>query len=113
MHPFFVTQPYDYFLPPHLLICARPYGPQRSRPHTARDAGDVDVTDGELRFFLGILRIWASRAGRELSNEPPTGKIVRLDFEIEGADKFGKLFGLRESSWAGARAPARYSMIDN
>ena len=45
---------YDFFLSTHLLIYAKPFGPQRSRPHTAGDAGDVDVAGDRLRFFLGI-----------------------------------------------------------
>ena len=98
---------YDFVLPHHLLIYGRPYGPQRSRPHTARDAGDVDVADGELRFFLGILRILSSRAGRELLIELLPDEIARSDFENGVGYEFGLVFALRESSWAGARAPAR------
>ena len=84
------------------------YARKYSRPHTAGDAGDVDVADGELRFFLGILRIFASRADQELSNEPPAVEIARLDFENRVRYEFGYLFARRESSWAGALAPARY-----
>ena len=94
-------------LPSHRLCYARPLGPQRYRPHTAGDAGDVDVADGELRFFLRNLRIFASRADRELSNEPLAVEIARLDFENRVRYEFGYLFGGSQSSWAGARAPAR------
>ena len=54
---------YDFFLSTHLLIYARPFGPQRSRPHTAEDAGDVDVAGAEHGVFLGNLGIFVSRAG--------------------------------------------------
>ena len=106
--PSFCHTAYDFFLPLRRLIYAKPYEPQTARPHTAGDAGDVGVADSELRFFLGNLRVCSSRAGRELSNEPPAGKIARLDFENGGGYEFGYLFALRESSWAGALAPARF-----
>ena len=79
--PSFCHTAYDFFLPLRRLIYAKPYEPQTARPHTAGDAGDVGVADSELRFFLGNLRVCSSRAGRELSNEPPAGEIVRLDCE--------------------------------
>ena len=101
---------YDFLLPLHLLIYDEsPYGPQRSRPHTTGYAGDVDAVGAELRFFLGILRIWSSRAGRELSIKLLPSEIARLDFENGKGYEFGKLFGRSESSWAGALAPARFS----
>ena len=38
-------------------------------------------------------------------------EIARLDFENGGAYEFGYLFALRESSWAGALAPARFDPL--
>ena len=56
-------------------------GHSRSRPHTEAEAGDVDVADGELRFFRRNLRICVSRAGQELSIELLLSEIGRLNSE--------------------------------
>ena len=82
-------------------------GHVESRPHTTGGAGDVDAAGADLRFFLWNLRILHSRACRELLIELLPIEIARLDFENGVGYEFGLVFALRESSWAGALAPAR------
>ena len=79
----------------------------KSRHHTTGGAGDVDAAGADLRFFLANLRILHSRACRELLIELLPDEIARSDFENGVGYEFGLVFALRESSWAGARAPAR------
>ena len=83
--------------------------PQRPRPHTADGAGDVGDAGDVLRIFRGNRRVCASVARQEQSNEP---KFVALHGHISdfgAATGLVTFSGLRESSWAGALAPARLS----
>ena len=83
--------------------------PPSCQHHTVGDAGDFGDAGDVLRFFLGDLGIFHSRTGRELSDEPKLVKIARFNFENNSGPSFVTFFSLRQSSWAGAIAPARFA----